>query len=542
MPIAYSYDALGRRLTESFNGYIKTSGYDAAGRRISLTLPGSVLTIAYDYDTAGYMTAVRENGATSGLGVLATYGYDSLGRRTSITRGNGTVTSYGYDAVGRLANFGQDLAGTTNDLSLTGIAYNPASQQSQQTRSNDSYAWSGHYNIARSYMTNGLNQLTSAGAVALGYDGRGNLTSSGTTTFSYTSENRMALSQVAGQTGVTMNYDLAGRLWQLTGTSAVTRFDYDGANLIMETDNVGNILRRYVPGAGTDEPLVWYEGAGFADKRWLHNDERGSIIAISNTAGTAIALNRYDEFGIPLSTNMGRFGYTGQTWLEEVGLNYYKARMYSPTLGRFMQTDPVGYKDGINWYAYVANDPVDGRDPSGLRTLTEGEQEMAAALGLSLPYYQIYSIPKPIMDIGRAAATTFPWEMDYSSEFFRKDFSHSLEQRALFNHELFHLFQNKTGIKPFLGQAAGQILNSVNYSWNSKLPWAKQNFEAQARAFGQCAGAGAGCSRLEGQSVGGNGSKLSFSKGIFTLTTAETGSRIPQVTTFQAPVNRDDKQ
>jgi hypothetical protein len=45
---------------------------------------------------------------------------------------------------------------------------------------------------------------------------------------------------------------------------------------------------------------------------------------------------------------------------------YYKARIYSPMLGRFLQTDAVGYKDQVNLYAYVGNDPVDGRDPSGL--------------------------------------------------------------------------------------------------------------------------------------------------------------------------------
>lgn len=56
--------------------------------------------------------------------------------------------------------------------------------------------------------------------------------------------------------------------------------------------------------------------------------------------------NTYDEYGVPGSGNAGLFQYTGQVYLADLSLYHYKARAYSPTLGRFLQTDPTGCDDG----------------------------------------------------------------------------------------------------------------------------------------------------------------------------------------------------
>ena len=103
--------------------------------------------------------------------------------------------------------------------------------------------------------------------------------------------------------------------------------------------------------------------------------QQGSIVAVTDNAAAILAINSYDEYGVPGTNNVGRFQYTGQAWIPELGMYYYKARFYSAKLGRFLQTDPVGYKGQVNLYAYVGNDPIGGRDPTGTQMLRNGLED-----------------------------------------------------------------------------------------------------------------------------------------------------------------------
>jgi RHS repeat-associated protein len=237
-----------------------------------------------------------------------------------------------------------------------------------------------------SYTSNAANQYTAVGAVTPSYDANGNLTSDGTFTFGYDAENRLT-SATGGGASATHAYDAQGRRkLRTTGVSTlITVTDADNRIVLDYSGLNGGLLRWYAYGAGANDVLNQMNIVSNV-RTTMIPDIQGSVLATLDSGTGTFTRQNYLPYGKSASaTIIGTFGYTGQRIDPETnGLYYYRARMYHPSWGGFMQPDPLGTLTDVpqasvtgtgnrtNLYVYVGNDPLNGADPLGLWTLQIG--------------------------------------------------------------------------------------------------------------------------------------------------------------------------
>ncbi len=96
-------------------------------------------------------------------------------------------------------------------------------------------------------------------------------------------------------------------------------------------------------------------------------DALSSTVVVTGSTGSSQVEYSYEPFGsISITgTTTNSYTFTGRE-IDGLGINYYRARYYNPQTGRFISEDPIGFRGGINKYAYVGNDPIDFNDPFGM--------------------------------------------------------------------------------------------------------------------------------------------------------------------------------
>ena len=181
-------------------------------------------------------------------------------------------------------------------------------------------------------------------------------------------------------------------------SNPATYFHYEGWNLLQEGNNAWGPSRVYVHGNRIDE-IVWSNNAFTGEQAFHQYDARGHCTLLTDNFGTILEQYEYDAFGWPyIYDSLGnsasespfgnRFLFSGREWLSDLRLIDFRARMYQPELGRFLQPDPKHFAAGdYNLYRYCHNDPVNRSDPFGLASFsgTLQYQRFGTVLGTQIP-------------------------------------------------------------------------------------------------------------------------------------------------------------
>ncbi len=188
---------------------------------------------------------------------------------------------------------------------------------------------------------------------------------------------------------VTYKYDALGRRIQKNVNDTITNYVYDRSSILLEF-NAQNILEaKYIHSDQVDEVMVMerprspHTNESFpAQKYYYHHDRLGSVTEVTNLIGDVVQRYVYDSFGntsiynkdgtaiTESSTDYLKtpYTFTGRERDPETGLHYHRARYYNPIAGRWISSDPIGFRGGdTNLYGYVGNIPVNEIDSYGER-------------------------------------------------------------------------------------------------------------------------------------------------------------------------------
>jgi len=345
----YDYDALGR-VTHIVHpaGLTTKYTYDLGGRLIQKTLPNGVRT-TYAHDISDRLTQLANTDPHGTTISLYTYSYDRVGNRLSMTTLEGTH-NYGYDDIYQL------VSATHPSQPAETFTYDPVGNRLSSADSSD-------------WTYDNCNRLLAYDGVSFTYDENGNTTSktdaNGMVSYGYDYENRLC-DLKASERAISYTYDPFGKRLSKVLDGNPEWYLYDKKDVIRSYDNSGNILRTFDHSIRIDEPIRLAVGHNIY---YYSLDGLGSVIDLTDSGGAISESYQYGAFGDLLTSapEQNPYTYTSREYDSESGLYYYRARFYVAKTGRFLQTDPIGFAAGPNFYTYVRNNPINYRDPSGLR-------------------------------------------------------------------------------------------------------------------------------------------------------------------------------
>jgi len=407
--VAFDYDDVGRRIAEtsSISGEAPitiSSAWDLAGNRTSIA-DSFGASSAMTYDGAGRLQSLLSAAGTVVIGhdpsgrmggilfpsdASAMYAYDPMGRLELISHKDGSAAvlaayTMGYNPVGninkitdavpeRIRDFGYDAV-----QRLVSETIRPSEMAAPTETNLYTYTPSGNRltsPFSGSHQMEVPNRLVSDDEFSYEYDDNGNLISktsqatSAETIYHWDSRNQLTGIDLPGGGHAEYRYDALGRRIEKSVDDTATRYVYDRANIVLETDETGTLLRRYRHGDGIDQPLV-LEDVGSGDSFFFHTDHLGSVRLISDEDGVVVCEYEYDPYGqrtAVVADIEQPYAFTGREFDGESGLYYYRARYYDARQGRFVSEDPIGLRSGgANFYRYTTNNPLNWTDPSGLR-------------------------------------------------------------------------------------------------------------------------------------------------------------------------------